>query len=1010
MSLFAGLPSRGAEKTTPDSFVLRDFIGRAWSNELVAFPASKTQLRHAQAGHALVGSDGRAALYQLTGDKDNRIQFLADIEPFATQAYRFLDTTTNLTTDLKIEESDEVIHLSNDETGIAIRKTLKNGEGPFVGFSLASDKWLGSSSFTGLTMNAWNVSIRARGPACAWVVCEGKSDKGTLVFNIRLQAHEPVVIIDDTAEIDGDASLQVTLNEGFAADHIFYRRSFQEAGHVTGKVETSPLPAKDQNPAFVLEPWLHWQKRVRQGNWFSLYNEQEPDMLTVGALSPSAWVDLKRPRETQAYPQLFLTQDAGRLVLNFPLKHGYRRWLVGTHDRAASLAVLQEKDLQRATIPQQSVIKHGNYPLDMVKDYAFTWGEKPGGHPRLLLTKDDVAAIRAAATDTNALAASVAWAIRNPVAEFGMEAFYRPYLASGDPTLGRKLALDALGSMQQNVDALVKQDSFVTLGFAPHHLRGVTMALGLADTALADEKNFLPGEIERLKAQAAFLGYTISRADYWSPERGFAANPNMTTSARGYEVALACFIPSHPAARSWAEEGLDEMRRQLDEWSDANGGWLEAPHYAMVSYDQILGAFLMARNAGFGNDVYLPKMRKVIEWFSKIATPPDSRIGGFRHLPPIGNTYLCEPSGEFGLVANLWKKKDPAFASEMQWMFLQNNAFGNPGIGGGYPGMAGYRGMMLDMSIPAKAPAWGSELFPETGAVLRNKYPSDRETYLYMIMGNNHDHYDMDSGSITFWGKGRILCDDFGYYGRAPAEDHSLVLSSVASNGGRMRPEAFQTSPAADYVRGKLGHWTREVLLVKDADPLAPNYAVLADSLDTPAPATWQLWCTAAKVTPHATRASVEGKEDVDMDVFFASPATPSLKTADKTLRSGCGMHTNWTSGAMDSTQTALQATTENGTRFLTVLFPRLKTEAAPAFTSVADGKGVQIRYATGMDYVFASREPIKFKDENVDFEGTVGVAQLRGAKPSLFLGAAGRLTAGGQTITSDKVESTKNP
>ena len=45
------------------------------------------------------------------------------------------------------------------------------------------------------------------------------------------------------------------------------------------------------------------------------------------------------------------------------------------------------------------------------------------------------------------------------------------------------------------------------------------------------------------------------------------------------------------------------------------------------------------------------------------------------------------------------------------------------------------------------------------------------------------------------------------------------------------------------------------------------------------------------------------------------------------------------------------------------------------------------------MDYVFAGREPIKFKDENVDFEGTVGVAQLRGAKPALFLGAGGRIS-----------------
>jgi hypothetical protein len=105
----------------------------------------------------------------------------------------------------------------------------------------------------------------------------------------------------------------------------------------------------------------------------------------------------------------------------------------------------------------------------------------------------------------------------------------------------------------------------------------------------------------------------------------------------------------------------------------------------------------------------------------------------------------------------------------------------------------------------------------------------------------------------------------------------------------------------------------------------------------------------------------------------------------------------------MDSTQIGLLASVESGKGFLAVLYPRLKTEAAPTFKSVADGHGVQIRHPSGLDYVFAGREKISFKDQNVDFEGTVGVAQLRGGKPNLFLRGPGRLAAGGQTISSDK-------
>src|SRR5204862_2463066 len=104
-------------------------------------------------------------------------------------------------------------------------------------------------------------------------------------------------------------------------------------------------------------------------------------------------------------------------------------------------------------------------------------------------------------------------------------------------------------------------------------------------------------------------------------------------------------------------------------------------------------------------------------------------------------------------------------------------------------------------NIVAKAPAYGSELFPETGVVLRNKYPSERETMLYLIAGSHYQHYDFDSGSITLWGKGRIMADEFGYYGRAPVEDHSMVETGL-SDGLNMRVKEFAPSAHLDYVRG----------------------------------------------------------------------------------------------------------------------------------------------------------------------------------------------------------------
>ena len=75
----------------------------------------------------------------------------------------------------------------------------------------------------------------------------------------------------------------------------------------------------------------------------------------------------------------------------------------------------------------------------------------------------------------------------------------------------------------------------------------------------------------------------------------------MTTSVYGYQASLAAFIADHPCAKAWAQEGMTALKEQLDTWSDDNGGWLEAPHYAMVSYDRILGLLVLGHNAGFND-------------------------------------------------------------------------------------------------------------------------------------------------------------------------------------------------------------------------------------------------------------------------------------------------------------------------------------------------------------------------------------------------------------------------
>src|ERR1051325_2547542 len=143
---------------------------------------------------------------------------------------------------------------------------------------------------------------------------------------------------------------------------------------------------------------------------------------------------------------------------------------------------------------------------------------------------------------------------------------------------------------------------------------------------------------------------------------------------------------------------------------------------------------------------------------------------------------------------------------------------------------------MLDPNIPETAPSYKSEWFPKTGVILRSGFPSPHETQLHMIAGSNHDHYDLDSGSITLWGKGRVLADDCGYSGQAPGTQHSMLMAADAPDSALMNVKTFAATEDLDYVHGVKSGWERQIALVKDPDPLAPNYFVLRDTLQGKSP------------------------------------------------------------------------------------------------------------------------------------------------------------------------------
>jgi hypothetical protein len=990
-------------------FELQDFLGRTWRNESVGFTASWAQLTSARAGLPLIGPDQKPVLYQIvqgSGGAPPAIEFLADLEPFEKRAYHFARATGHAAaaTDLKIEETSDAIRLINSRIGISIRKKLAAGQGPIESIRLASGHWIGNSLLHGAPpVLSYSVSLVARGPVFAEITCDIKFvDARSWQLRLRINANEPVVLVNEKFSLNDSTSFQLMLSPQFSPDGLFYRFGKASSADGEGKLATWKIPATHDAAAFVLEPWLHWSERERQGTWFALYNEQRSDLLSIAARTPSLWVDPER-LEQRASSQTFLTSDRDGLKWTLALKDGARQWMIAALDKNTSLAPLRDKNLYQAPLPQQYQIKYSDFPLDRIKDYITRWRGDESDHPHLIVTRNNITALCRNFRPDPAELASYRTA---PIVFNRIDEPIIYFLCTHDLALGQHLASTAVSWVQDAVNMLVRQDALVTLGFAPHQQTAIATAMNLADVIWSS--GYLSAELrDRLKAQVAILAYTVNRDDYWSPPRGFAGNPNMTSTVAAYRALLGAMIPAHPIAAAWVANGIKELKYQLDHWSDDDGGWLEAPHYAMVSYDCLLGVFLMAHNAGFGDYLYDPKMKKIAEWFAKISTPPDPQLDGHRHLPPIGNTYMREPTGEFGLIASLWKLKDPEFAANMQWMYQQQGSPAEPGLGGFYPTLAGFRQLLINPFIVGKPPTYRSELFSRTGVVLRNHFPSERETQLYLIAGANHEHYDQDSGSFTLWGKGHLIANDFGYGGNMPADDHNMVVAADAPGGDIMQVAEFSSGPNLDYVRGvKNGAWTRQIAFIKDADPLGPNYFVISDSLKTPAwrlwltadkVTTWRLWLTADKVTTSGQSVVAVGKDDVNTDIFFVEPAGVSLRTEQKTRQTSGIAAGDY--GILSTTQTGLIATSNGGAGFTAVVYPRLKREPAPVVTELAGGKVIKMQSGAGTDYVFLASAPFAYRDQDISFSGTVGLVQIRSNEANLSLGALGKLTAFGKTL-----------
>ena len=573
-------------------FTLRDHLRRHWRHELVFFPVAESLF--GRDGLTLLGPDESPVVYQwvpggqATSGK-NSIAFCATVSEFAESTYRLVEGRPARDTDLRIAEDDNSASLENRLIGIKLGGPAAMADGPIAGIRLPSGRWVGGGRLkTPRAAERCSVHLTARGPVFAEVLVSYRfGESGSWRLKFRVIAEEPVVLVDEEFSLPEGSAYLFRPGEGWDPRQMFYR----DNGNTCRLLEIAAVAG---DTAFRLRAWPTWWAETPEAHWTALCDGRADDMLMIGCREPGAWVEPDRTRWDTT-----VTISKSNLEARFQLRGFRRKWMLAGLRKSEAVG---DEGKRTAPLPQQYLIRHGGVPLDAVKDYVLKWDDRTTRHPGLFLTEPELAQFRRGfqVDEKKLLKLRAA-----KVPLYRMDDHVAYYLATGDVPLGRNLAEAALQQVQGALDGFVRQDALRNQGSSPHHrTRPVMHSAILSDLALAPDV-LTPPQRTRLKAQLALLGYMLASPTFHSPERGYSANPNMTTSARGMLGLVACCIPKHPHARDWARFAVDEIDRELATWCGPGGGWLEAPHYMTVSMDAIVPVSMARRGTGFTETEWL---------------------------------------------------------------------------------------------------------------------------------------------------------------------------------------------------------------------------------------------------------------------------------------------------------------------------------------------------------------------------------------------------------------------
>ena len=344
----------------------------------------------------------------------------------------------------------------------------------------------------------------------------------------RVIAGEPVVLIDEEFVLPAGSSYVLDLAKGFSPDELFYRDNANNCQLV--KIASSRrrdrVPAASlahlvgRNPRKQLDGFLPKSRRRSA-------DDRVPRTGRVGRTGP----------DRMGHDGLRSASPTWRRNFSSAVSAASGCWPPCRKPNRS-----RKKRNEWHPLPQQYLIKHGDVPLDTVKDYTLTWNDSASRHPGLFLSQNELQRFKSRFKVDEERLAKLR---ETKVYSYQMDEHVAYYLVTGDAGLGARLKEVAFEHVQSAVDGLVKQERSAQSGELPAPPCPVVM-WGAIWATWPSRRGYVRRRKDRLKAQLAFLGYTLSSPTFHSPERGYQANPNMTTMARGMAGADCRRIPTAP--------------------------------------------------------------------------------------------------------------------------------------------------------------------------------------------------------------------------------------------------------------------------------------------------------------------------------------------------------------------------------------------------------------------------------------------------------------------------------